>query len=432
MGMIKRRVLPLVLILCLIGLAGCGGETPAAEAAAPPAQPPASPVQTDGALIRSDADGFVAVRIEDGRAELTFDLEKWDSLCGIHNVYEEAGYKDTKQMYGGPHEIEFYLDSGCIDACPGFVPGLESDFLGLNLISIIYLMEDGSVQYMSVVPYPWDFEAATYYSHGILPWINDAASLSFEPENEGYGDMTLYVWDKNGLSYDVRDFAPLLSVFDCEWIYDIGQTGDDDMECIVLRFFDDGSILMTKKQYYKGDIFASYAGQYTVTGSFAGGKPVMAIELYDEWENQLAYQSEYYFTVDDDTFTLYLAEGDGLHSFEDGTTAVVYPLWADWSIMYEPYGDLEDEGSVLDFLFTYMPSLGLRVHDYGFDILVTDELVDLTDIDAGFCRLVALGTDHPERFVREELYAISNDEKVYGYDAVADLWWYIVPDWDIN
>ena len=433
--MIKKRLVSLILILCLICLAGCGGETPDAPEAAMPSQPvppPASLEQTDSVLTRSDAEGFVTVRIEDGRAELTYDLEKWDSLCGIFQAYEEAGYENVNLMYEGPYEIEFHSDLGCIDACPGFVPGLETDFNGLNHISILFLMEDGTVEYMAVVPYPWDFKAGTYYSYGKLPWVKDIASLSFESMNEGLGEMTLYARDKNGLTCDVRDFYPLLYIFDCEWVYDIGQTDDDDTECLVFSFADDGTLLMEKKLFYKDAVIASYKGVYSVTGAISGGKPVLALELYEEWENQLAFQSEYFFEADNERFTLYLAEGDALYSLGDGTPVTVYPLRADWSHSLEPYGEYEEQGALLDFLFSYMPSLAERVHEYGFDILVTDETVDLTDIDGGYCRLVALGTDHPDHFVREELYAVSHYDKVYGYDTAADLWWYIVPAWEID
>ena len=52
--------------------------------------------------------------------------------------------------------------------------------------------------------------------------------------------------------------------------------------------------------------------------------------------------------------------------------------------------------------------------------LVTGDTVDLGDI--GVCRLVFLGTDHEDHFVREIQYAISPNGDIYKYDPMGDAW----------
>ena len=62
------------------------------------------------------------------------------------------------------------------------------------------------------------------------------------------------------------------------------------------------------------------------------------------------------------------------------------------------------------------------VQDLGMAALVTGETIDLTDMGAGVCRLVNLGTNHPEHFVREQSFAIAEDGSIYVYDPVDDIW----------
>lgn len=46
---------------------------------------------------------------------------------------------------------------------------------------------------------------------------------------------------------------------------------------------------------------------------------------------------------------------------------------------------------------------------------------DIQVIDGQQCLLFALGTEHEEQFVREQLYAVSDDQ-IYAYSAVTDSW----------
>ena len=48
--------------------------------------------------------------------------------------------------------------------------------------------------------------------------------------------------------------------------------------------------------------------------------------------------------------------------------------------------------------------------------------LDEKQIIGGYeCMLFAMGTDHLEQFVREKLFAVS-DNTVYIYDVIADKW----------
>ena len=124
----KRQIILHIMVLFLLGLAGCtGGNTEtyavvpgetavtelpnpdvtasapaAAELPNPDVTAPAAAKQNDNAVVRGDADGLVEVRIEGGNAELTFNLAQWDKLYGIYSIYDALEYTDPALFTGRP------------------------------------------------------------------------------------------------------------------------------------------------------------------------------------------------------------------------------------------------------------------------------------------------------------------------------------------
>ena len=92
-------------------------------------------------------------------------------------------------------------------------------------------------------------------------------------------------------------------------------------------------------------------------------------------------------------------------------------------------GDLEyrpeDAASESEYLISYLlhnvDKAAEFVYGRGMTILVTEETVEL---DGDICRIIVLGTNHDENFVREIYYAItSTDWNIYEYDPVEDVWY---------
>ena len=350
----KRQIRLVIMVLFLMGLAGCTGgntETDAVdpgEAAVtdlpnPDVTTPAVIEQNGNAIVRRDTDGLVEVRIEGGKAELTFNLAQWDKLYGIYDIYDALEHTDSALLREDPYEINFYSDVGCKDVCIATIPSLNAAFYEFSTVTVIFLMEDGTVEHLPVFPYPDEKNAppvTNYTTYGFLPWVKDIASLSYEPEDEGIGDMTIYAIDKEGRRYDVRDFWHLSYIFDGEWVYETGIVHDGDIHCLTFKFNEDGTLSMRSELRYIGDANALFTGKYTVSGSVAGGKPVMFLELWNEFDLDMSdrdltwppdLKGEYFFSSDGEFFTLYLAEGDALHYAEDGTPVLTYPLEKEWA-----------------------------------------------------------------------------------------------------
>ena len=116
----KKRTILIIIVLLLTGLTGCTGgntETDSNETAVtntlnPDVTTPAVTEQNGNAVVRSDADGLVEVRIKDGKAQLTFNLEQWDKLYGIFDIYDTLDRTDLSLLRAGPYEINFSTFAG--------------------------------------------------------------------------------------------------------------------------------------------------------------------------------------------------------------------------------------------------------------------------------------------------------------------------------
>ena len=437
----KKQVIVWVVFLCMLCCVGCAGKAPemttsdAGESAAadlpnPSTALPAAEEQDAGAIVRRDTDGLVEVRVADGQAELTFDLIKWNQLYDIYNIYNAFETENAAFLQEGPFEVKSSLGKGIIDVCVGLIEALNDCVYGFDNLTLVLLLEDGTLEYCPVYPYPWQgLDDWIFYGWGKLPWLTEIVSLLYEPDGEGIGEMTIYAADRDGLCYDVRNLCRLTAVFDCEWVYEIGPSygGDgDDIDCIRLSLWEDGQVFMTKGLLYYGDCWKFYEGRYTAT--LGGGKQVLAFELWDEWEDPdfstpPELSGEYFFTAGYDSLTLYLADGDPLQYAEDNSPVMTYPFWPDWSANYEPYTWYEGD-ELVDYLLYNVPFAYELVHERGMSALVTGETVDLSDMGAGVCSLVILGTDHPDHFVNEQLFAVSDVGNIYVYSAAEDIWSY--------
>jgi len=447
----RQIILVIIMVLFLMGLAGCTGGNTETDAVDP------GEAASGSAVVRSDADGLVEVRIEGGKAELTFNLEQWDKLYGIYSIYDTLEHTDPALLREGPFEINFDSGAGCKDVCIATIPSLNAAFYEFSTVTVIFLMEDGTVEHLPVFPYPDEKNApplTSYTTYGALPWIKGIASLSYEQEDEGIGDMTIYATDEDGRRYDIRDFWHLSNVFDCEWVYNIAPEFNGDVKCMILSFHKDGTVSLREAWRYSREVYASLTGRYTVSGSFVGGKPVLLLELWNEADMDMSnpdftlphdLMGEYFFTSDDEYLTLYLIEDGALANYPDGSPVLVYPLEREW-VYDDSYGggdefnfgyseaeygiaDYSDD-ELIDYLLEHVEKAREMVQDLGMAALVTGETEEF--MDAGVCRLVILGTNHPEQFVREIYYAISPYYCIYEQDPVYGNWSLVYEEFPVS
>ena len=75
---------------------------------------------------------------------------------------------------------------------------------------------------------------------------------------------------------------------------------------------------------------------------------------------------------------------------------------------------------LVDYLLINVDRAYELVYELGMSTLVTGETEEVQG--SGVCRFVFLGTNREDQFVREILYAISQDGMIYEYDPIFDIW----------
>ena len=197
-----RRLGITFLLLCIACLSGCGSSWGLSEAPEEPVAAPEEEEEPDSILVRQDEEGLVSVRIEDGKAEVLFDLDRWETLYNISDRIDTSFY-DPDLLREGPFRIEG-LSGRVRDACIGKVKMLDhKHYENFTVPSVVLLMEDGTLEYFLADPYIGDYEWV-FYSQGRLPWLKDIVSLAYGQDGDGFGDMTIFAWDSQGMLFDIR------------------------------------------------------------------------------------------------------------------------------------------------------------------------------------------------------------------------------------
>jgi len=431
--MMKKLFTSIVLICCMVFIAGCGSKSTGAGLSQPNptsfTQPPAvtllSSVNPErDALIWRNDEGFIEVCIEDDAVILMFDFDQWEDYNYLIESDSAEMYLGGLTVFEGPFVV-WGLLGGVADVCIGTVGTLDWNEYGLTLPAVLFLMEDSSVEWLFANPF-----TSELVSFGALPWLNDIVSVTYEKNEEDDIDTTFIAENADGLRVDVRTFCYLSqSIFANEWIHVIGSVNEDDMECIFVSFGADGGLSMRKGLLHDGDSYAFYIGHYEIILSESA--PVMLIELWDEWKLDMSdpdfgeppeMSGTYGFEADSVYFMLFLTDGEPLHRNGDETPVTDYLFWqlyanTEWIDIME----LSD-GELIDYLINTAEGAYERVYEWSDPLtpIVTGDMIELDDV--GLCRLVYLGTDHIGHFVKEIQYAVSDSGLIYEYDPLEDIW----------
>ena len=152
----------------------------------PPTEPPTTPADADP----------VRIVIKNGKAELMYDLDKWNEIYGIYKSHEKSEY------YAGPYTVNTKRGN-VTEACVGIIKNFGKNSIEPNTQTAFFLMEDGTVEY-AYPPYPHTTSDSQHIteSRNALYWIQSIESLSLEKDSDGTTDK-IYAIDADGTKHDV-------------------------------------------------------------------------------------------------------------------------------------------------------------------------------------------------------------------------------------
>ena len=223
-------------------------------------------------------------------------------------------------------------------ATPEETPGAVSMEFSEGVM--IFLTEDGGLECMYFDPYV-DEEDRVYHSLGRLPWLSNIVSLSFEPHDEGTGEMTVFAEDRFGLRYDVSIPLNLMNIFDAEWYCELSG----DVYC-TLQFYENGGVTYNFGSEDTGELYEMYRGTFEIALAEDDGlRPgIMSFDMTLDWwiyegfdgvsDEEAAYWVERqeiigsYFTQSDGfLLSLWLSDGKALVHNANGSPVEYYEFW---------------------------------------------------------------------------------------------------------
>ena len=221
----KKHLILLLAAMLAIGVAACGSEdkslgeitayTPEAEDFE---EIDVGDEVPGNAIVRTDDDGLVSVRVKDGSAEIYFHLEEWGDLNSGQDGFTE-----------GPFQI-VTMSGAAVDAMVGKISALDMSGGQEKMFpSVALLTEHGRVEYLLADP-SVGWQENEYMSFGVLPWLKDIESFSFNDQGLGYGETTIYAWDKEGYQYDIARVCRLVNIFNENGIWEFFYTNDSGVE----------------------------------------------------------------------------------------------------------------------------------------------------------------------------------------------------------
>ena len=441
----------------------------------------ASAGSDDGVLLREDGEGLISLRIENGQAELVYDLDRWEKL---HDIYGNA-YYPVEEINEGPFTIVTAKGGQIKDACIGKIDDPFEGYLSLRDFitpTVAMLMEDGSVEFLRADPYMgvYMFGDTSIYSHGRLPWLKDIVALSYENEKDGIGGMSIFAQDRNGLLYNIQRLYTMVSVFDEAWMFRLDQEGSPAWRYCTLQLFETNHKVSFETGLNDGwgiwD-YGIYEGSYEISlaenapDSRRPGLITFDLTMKSGDAQQEKIVGTYFFQCRDGiTMELWHSDGDHL-AFMDDTPLTDFfffrsgdPEYDFWGSEYEgesdgndgygedfPFDDKivivtawNDEGlaelfddpkfiyfglagytnrTMINYLLYSVPEARERVQRLGMAALCYGEVTVLDG--AGLCRDVFLGTNRQDQFTKEIHYTITEGGDIYEYDPVEDRYYLV-------
>jgi len=268
-----RKKVIVILILAVFCFQGCSKKQSTDKARSMPAS---------GGLIREDADGLVRVRISEGVAELTLDLDKWDSK---YKAFSDGKKKDYA---AGPFTIETREDSAIKDACAGTIRNLSlSGDRSVPIVYVVLLMENGAVEYVRVQPYQRD-SSEPLQAWGPLLWLRDITALSYE-------NGTVCATGKDGAKNDVYIPVGQPGIGRKSWGLELFKTAN----AIIGDYFGEINFTSPSKMSYEirgseGNLIYSGNYEFILSSGHKSGYPAntLVVELEKDYDSRDIYDPD--------------------------------------------------------------------------------------------------------------------------------------------
>lgn len=433
-----KKTILLFLLVCIIVLAGCQKQpiktdqpTTSIPSQTQTPTPDSQETQTEEPPekfnLYEDTKGMAVVKIQDGEASIAINPKNWSDV-------PENLDRDKQTAFCKINGLAGKISAACV----GEISDLSQTFGGDGPFTTpiaVFLMEDGSLEWVTVNPW-WYVSGAEQgydkvaHSWGKIPWMENITSLSFGSENDGDGSRTtIYATDKDGLRYNLKYPCNFQSLLHTTWRYTVDP---EDKDALYLTFEDFERVDLDLR--WGAQPLENFFGTYKLYLAEDGkqGKQAGCIEfdftlgwwIYEgegEIDRPTAIKGTFFTQFSRDwslSLTLWPADGDPLYATREKTPDEYRFLSADMLEAIPEYTMDDDE--LVIYLMYIVPDVNAMIKESGMSALVTGETTELAG--GVVCRNIWLGTKKDDSFTRELLYGVSPDGSVYRYDALSDSW----------
>ena len=292
-----------------------------------------------GFLTREDEEGLVTVRVGGGSAEIFFNLERWGDLNTGQDEFTE-----------GPFQI-VSRSGAVVDAIVGKVEAIDL-YSGLDMPvpTVALLTEHGRVEYFMADP-SVGWRENEYLSFGVLPWLKDIESFTYEKSVIGDEPISIFAWDSEGYKYNISLVAHLINIFHPDSVWEhywmdndanvnyLGMTMTESGTMDLVLGWENGEIIETEQ---------TYSGTYEVMLAENSGTESGAIAVNLDctwwiaelgegaseqdlafWDERMNIEGSFYMWADGDGYlNLYNMYGDVLaYTGWLGDPIIEYSFW---------------------------------------------------------------------------------------------------------
>lgn len=382
-------------IMLLASLCGCGAGTP--ESTVDPSEPVITPASTFAPTPASTPEATV-VTTPDSATEMISDL------AGEWSLYSPCAYSEI---------LWLTLD--------------ESGSFNLDIDCPEWLWDIGEGD-PTAYHYTGKWSLSPWVDGGEMPFLvcftAEESDDPLFPAGSSLGDFTLEdvsLCDGQRLVRFTQqnDGESFMTEHICEYdLWILGQKDDRELTCT-----------RRENDCFFAHIWKSQYGYRTEPGDFGYNQFVVYvddIELDDEFnELNVVRESVPYIVGEGNDENLCMLSGGYDELFAYGESVYLITTNADGEIIdavYTPTVPAPDEKTAAEVLTSIdevrlMLESGMSMLFEGTDTVWSENV-----------RLVALGTDHEEMFVREVHYAVTGDGTVYRYDPIEDYWYWVDPE----
>jgi len=216
-------------------------------------------VDNDEVLTFEDSEGFVKVKLSGGKAEIEYDVKKWDERYG--SVEFAAEYFELEELKPGPFRVNSFGKAAVRDICIGKIDSLESAVRYEP--SIMFLMSNGRVEYLKADLVYSNYAEEYIYTDEIL-WLEDIVSISYENDNEGIGQNTIYATDKNGARHDTSLAYMMRYVVSGNWTATLLDDENGEPLFTADFSFEPDGFCSFEISHVEKDLKAGYYGSYEI------------------------------------------------------------------------------------------------------------------------------------------------------------------------